>query len=170
MDQETYDRILTQRLSEQLLEARRQALAEQTVGPHSLEHVGLVNGVAYVNDSRSTFLDASLNALVSVEGPVLWIAGAWPAELDRGPVQAFLKEKVVALILFGPGGERPMDAVRSFTDQLFHAEEVRTAVFLAHELAREGQVVLFSPACPSGEGFANYEERGAEFKRAVRDL
>jgi UDP-N-acetylmuramoylalanine--D-glutamate ligase len=63
-----------------------------------------------------------------------------------------------------------MDAVRSFTDQLFHAEEVRTAVFLAHELAREGQVVLFSPACPSGEGFANYEERGAEFKRAVRDL
>jgi UDP-N-acetylmuramoylalanine--D-glutamate ligase len=170
MDQETYDRILTQRLTEQLLEARRQALAEQTVGPHGLEHVGVLKGVAYVNDSRSTFLDASLNALASVEGPVLWIAGAWPTELDRPLVHDFLKEKVVALILFGPCTERPMEAARAYTEQLFHAEEVRTAVFLAHELAREGQVVLFSPACPSGEAFANYEERGAEFKRAVRDL
>jgi UDP-N-acetylmuramoylalanine--D-glutamate ligase len=53
---------------------------------------------------------------------------------------------------------------------VYFAEELRTAVFLARELAKPGEAVLFSPACPSGNGFANYEERGVEFKRAVKDL
>jgi UDP-N-acetylmuramoylalanine--D-glutamate ligase len=53
---------------------------------------------------------------------------------------------------------------------VFLADDVRMAVFLARELAKAGELVLFSPACPSGNGFANYEERGAEYRRAVRDL
>ena len=170
MDQDTYQRILAQRLAEQLTEARRQALAEQTVGPHSLEYVGTLKGVEYINDSRSTFLDATLNAMSNVEKPLLWIAGALPGEVGRGHVQDLLKEKVVALILFGRGNERDIEALQPFTERVYFAEEVRTAVFLAHELARSGEAVLFSPACPSGDGLANYEERGAEFKRAVRDL
>jgi len=170
MDQETYQRILAQRLSEQLTEARRQALAEQAVGPHSLEYVGSLKGVEYINDSRSTFLDATLAAMANVEKPIVWIAGTLAAEVGRGHVQDFLKEKVVALVLFGRSSERAIEALQPFTEHVYFAEEVRTAVFLAREIARSGEVVLFSPACPSGDGFANYEERGAEFKRAVRDL
>lgn len=170
MDQDTYQRIFAQRLAEQLTEARRQALAETTMGPHSLEYVATVKGVEYINDSRSTFLDATLSAMSSVEKPLLWIAGSIPSEVGRGPIQDFLKEKVVALVLFGRSNERDIEALQPFTERVYFAEEVRTAVFLAHEIARSGQVVLFSPSCPSGDGFANYEERGAEFKRAVRDL
>lgn len=170
MDQETYYRILAQSAAARLVNARQQALVEQAVGPHSLEHVATVKEADYINDSRSTFLDASLSAMAQVERPVLWIAGALSAEVGRGHVQEFLKEKVVALILFGRSSERAIEALQPFTDHVYFAEEVRTAVFLAHELARPGEVVLFSPACPSGDGFANYEERGAEFKRAVRDL
>jgi UDP-N-acetylmuramoylalanine--D-glutamate ligase len=160
MDQETYQRILAQRLTEQLMVARRQALAEQAVGPHSLELVGTHKGVEYINDSRSTFLDSTLAA----------IAGALASEVGRGHVQDFLKGKVVALVLFGRTSERAIEALQPFTEHVHFAEEVRTAVFLSGEIARPGEVVLFSPACPSGDGFANYEERGTEFKRAVRDL
>lgn len=170
MDQETYQRILAQRLTEQLMEARRQAMAEQAVGPHSLEYVGGHKGVEYINDSRSTFLDASLAAMASVEKPIVWLAGTLAAEVGRGHVQEFLREKVAALILFGRNAERGIEALQPFTENVYFAEEVRTAVFLAREIARPGEVVLFSPACPSGDGFANYEERGTEFKRAVRDL
>lgn len=170
MDQETYQRILAQRLTEQLMVARRQALAEQAVGPHSLELVGTLKGVEYINDSRSTFLDSTLAAMTNVEKPIVWIAGALASEVGRGHVQDFLKGKVVALVLFGRTSERAIEALQPFTEHVHFAEEVRTAVFLAREIARPGEVVLFSPACPSGDGFANYEERGTEFKRAVRDL
>jgi UDP-N-acetylmuramoylalanine--D-glutamate ligase len=170
MDQETYQHILAQRLAEQLVVARRQALAERVSGPHSVEYVATVKGVEYINDSRSTFLDATLAAMVNVEKPIVWIAGTLAAEVGRGNVQEFLKEKVVALILFGRYGERGIEALQPFTENVYFAEEARTAVFLAREIARSGEAVLFSPACPSGDGFANYEERGSEFKRAVRDL
>jgi UDP-N-acetylmuramoylalanine--D-glutamate ligase len=77
------------------------------------------------------------------------------------------RERVEAVVLFG-------EAARSAGDGLplnvFAAGELRTAVFLARELAIPGSVVLFSPGCPSGGGAANYEERGAAFNRDVRDL
>lgn len=129
-----------------------------------------VNGVPYINDSRSTFLDATLESLSQMEGKVIWIVGDLSNEMEEGYVQDIVREKVAAMVLFG----RPADAVEGEgmapVEQLYVTHELRTAVFLANELARPGESVLFSPACPSGNGFANYEERGAEFKRAVRDL
>jgi UDP-N-acetylmuramoylalanine--D-glutamate ligase len=87
--------------------------------------------------------------------------------MAEGHVQDLLAERVSALVLFGVQPDHVKEADH---DKVFVADNVRMAVFLARELARAGDVVLFSPACPSGNGFANYEERGAEFKRAVRDL
>lgn len=148
----------------QLLEARRHALGVQA--PHSLELVGEVDGVAYINDSRATFLDAALASLAQMERRTIWITGAWGDDMGEGHVRELVQERVSAVVLFGPhvDTEVPGDV------QLLHAGDLRTAVFVARELALDGEVVLFSPACPSGNGFANYEERGAEFKRAVRDL
>lgn len=147
----------------QLLDARRGALSNQ--GPHRLEPVATIEQVLYVNDSKATFLDAALESLGQMDQRVVWIAGAWSDDMTEGHVQELLKERVSAVVLFGPLAEVQGEGV-----QVFHAEELRTAVFVARELANPGEAVLFSPACPSGNGFANYEERGAEFKRAVRDL
>ena len=149
----------------QLLEARRATLDAQ--GPHRMEPVRTIDDVNYINDSRSTFLDASLESLASIEQRVVWIVGAWSDDMGEGHVQEILKERVSAIVLFGPGMDPGSDGL---PEHVFRAEELRTAVFVARELANTGEVVLFSPACPSGNGFANYEERGAEFKRAVRDL
>lgn len=169
MDQDAYHR-LTQTAASRLVQARSESLSDQTTGPHSLEYVATVKGVEYINDSRSTFLDATLRAMSNVEKPIVWIAGNLAADIGQGYIQEFLRERVVALVLFGKSGERGIEALKPFTEHMYTAEELRTAVFVARELARNGEVVLFSPACPSGDGFANYEERGAEFKRAVRDL
>jgi len=148
----------------QLLEARRNTLGAQA--PHSLELVTELDGVTYINDSRATFLDAALASLAQMERRTIWIAGAWGDDMGEGHVRELVQERVSAVVLFGP-----LDEVQQQGDvQVLHAGDLRTAVFVARELALNGEAVLFSPACPSGNGFANYEERGAEFKRAVRDL
>ncbi|MBL7963088.1 MAG: hypothetical protein JNM31_04500 [Flavobacteriales bacterium] len=156
--------------AEQLIQARQHSTPLPVQTAHSMELVATVNGVDYVNDSRATFLDATLRTMSDLDRPVVWIAGAVGAEAGSAHISEFLRERVVALVLFGKAGSGSIDALRPFTEHVYSAEELRTAVFLARELAREGEVVLFSPACPSSDGFANYEERGTEFRRAVKDL
>lgn len=154
----------------QLVDARRAALAAQGSGPHRLEHVATHNGVEFINDSKATFLDATLESLAQMPGKVVWVVGDLSSEMDEGYVQDLLKEKVSAVVLFGRAADTVEQEGLAPLEHLYVADELRTAVFLANELVRPGESVLFSPACPSGNGFANYEERGAEFKRAVRDL
>ncbi len=149
----------------QLIEARKQAL--HAWGPHRLEAVGVKEDVLYINDSRATFLDATLESLSTVERNLVWIVGAWGDDMSEGAVQQLLRERVIAVVLFGPLMEGAEDSLPA---HIYRTEDLRTAVFMARELASAGDAVLFSPACPSGNGFANYEERGAEFRRAVRDL
>ncbi len=149
----------------QLLDARRAALA--VWGPHRMEAVSSLNDVLYVNDSRATFLDAALETLSTLDRTTVWIVGTWSEEMAGEHVQQLLRERVSALVLFGALVE---GSEASLPEHIYRTDDLRTAVFTARELARPGEVVLFSPACPSGNGFANYEERGAEFKRAVRDL
>lgn len=149
----------------QLLEARRSALSAQGAGPHRLEPVASLNDVLYINDSRATFLDASLESFASLDQRVVWISGAWSDDMAEGHVQELLADRVSAVVLFGLQAESTQHG-----PNVFVADSLRMAVFLARELAQAGEVVLFSPACPSGNGFANYEERGYEFKRAVREL
>ncbi|MCU0319330.1 MAG: hypothetical protein MUE88_04555 [Flavobacteriales bacterium] len=151
----------------QLLQARQVALQRVQGAAHSLEPVRELDGVHYINDSRATFLDASLASIAAVQQPMVWIAGAWSDELTEGLTQELFGDRLRAVVLFGAGHDR-----HAFKDggRVFVADDVRMAAFLAREIAQSGEVVLFSPACPSGNGFANYEERGVEFKRAVNDL
>ena len=132
-----------------------------------MEAVGVKEDLLYINDSRATFLDATLESLSTVERNLVWIVGAWGDDMSEGAVQQLLRERVIAVVLFGPLMEGAEDSLPA---HIYRTEDLRTAVFMARELASAGDAVLFSPACPSGNGFANYEERGAEFKRAVRDL
>ena len=170
MDQDNFHRLLGKTAATRLVQAREQSRSEQLSGPHALEHVGTVKGVDYINDSKSTHLDSTLQAMAHIDKPIIWIAGSLAADIGQWHVQEFLRERVAALVLFGKTGERGIEALKPFTEHMYTAEELRTAVFVARELARSGEVVLFSPACPSGETFTNCEERGMEFKRAVADL
>ncbi|MDQ3100109.1 MAG: hypothetical protein M3R08_01870 [Bacteroidota bacterium] len=154
----------------QLLDMRRTSLAVHNGTPHSLENVASINDVVYVNDSKATFLDATLGSLSQMSNKVVWICGPITSDLGQGYVQELLEERVASVIVFGAFDNNDPAMLKPFAGPLYFAEELRTAVFLGRELAQPGQTVLFSPACPSGSGFANYEERGVEFKRAVKDL
>ncbi len=170
MDQDSFHRLLGKTAAARLVQARQQNLSELHNGPHSLEPVATVSGVDYINDSRSTHLDATLQAMSNIDKPLVWIAGTLPSEIGQWHIQEFLRERVVALVLYGKSSGLGIEALKPFTEHMYTAEELRTAVFVARELAREGEAVLFSPACPSGEPHANAEERGVEFKNAVKDL
>lgn len=167
---ERINKTIANTASAQLIEARQRGLSAFAGTPHRMEFVLRNGGVDFVNDSASTFLDASLASLAMMDRPVVWIAGALPTGTAANAVQEFLRDRVAALVLFGDAATNLIDGLKPFTEHVYFAEEVRTSVFLARELARDGEVVLFSPACPSGPHFANYEERGHEFKRAVNDL
>jgi UDP-N-acetylmuramoylalanine--D-glutamate ligase len=163
------DELLIRKGIEHLLDMRSASLAVHNGHPHSMEMVARIDDVAYVNDSKATFLDATLGSLSQLGNRAVWICGPLTSDLGQGYVQQLLEERVASVIVFGTS-EEERDMLKPFNGTLFFAEELRTAVFLAREIAEPGQTVLFSPACPSGNGFANYEERGVEFKRAVRDL
>lgn len=132
--------------------------------------VASIAGVDYVDDSRSTHLDATLRAMADIDKPILWIAGGIAGEIGQARIQEFLRERIVALVLFGRTGSVGIEALKPFTDHMYSVEELRTAVFVAHELARQGEVVLFSPARPAEAPYADHEERGSAFQEAVHDL
>ena len=127
----------------QLLDARQARIEAQGQGTHRMEVVLSVDGVIYINDPGSTFLDATLETLGNIEQRVVWITGAWSNEMAQNHVVDLMNERVSAVVLFGPVEE----VQRKEEPQVFHAKELRTAVFLARELAKNGEVVLFSPAC-----------------------
>ncbi len=149
----------------QLLDARRAAMA--VWGPHRMEAVCSLNDVLFVNDSRATFLDAALESLGALDRSAVWIVGAWSEEMSDEQVQALLTERVRSVVLFGPLVEGSEDTL---PPHIYRTDGLQAAVLCASQLAQAGDVVLFSPACPSGNGHANYEERGVEFKRAVKAL
>ena len=170
MDQDNFHRLLGKTAAARLVQARQHSLNEQLDATHSLEPIATVNGVEYVNDGPSTFLDATLKTMSVIDKPVVWIAGSLAADIGQAYVQEFLRERVVALVLFGKAGDLGIEALKPFTEHMYTAEELRTAVFVARELAKPGEVVLFSPACPSTRTHANAEERNVEFNNAVRDF
>ncbi|MBS1567824.1 MAG: hypothetical protein JST45_00125 [Bacteroidetes bacterium] len=138
--------------------------------PDGLRTVAVVGGVEYIDDSRSTFLDASLCAILDLGKPLVWIIdGSMAKALDQRMLE-FMREHVDGTVFFGPADAAAVDALDAAIGGVYAAGDLRTAVFAARELACLGAKVLFSPACPSGNGTANHAERAVEFKRAVLDL
>lgn len=153
-----------------LLDARSQALAGIVAGSHRMEFVAEKNGVDMVNDSKATFLDATLETMYAITRPIIWVVEGVDHMRGYGAAAGVIKEKVKHIVVYGQKEEAIREALEDKVTKLLYMDDLRSAVFLANELAAEGELVLFSPACPSGRGFANYEERGAEFRNAVKDL
>lgn len=159
-----------QKAADRLLEARAVAMDRQRTSLHGPTLVHTLAEVDYLNDGGSTFLDASLRSLAELQRPAVWIAGAPLAERLPRFLDELRRRRVVAVVFHGTVEAAVLEPLRDAIGDVFDAGDVRTATFLARELATEGKVVLFSPGCPSAPQYANYEERAAEFIRAVNDL
>jgi UDP-N-acetylmuramoylalanine--D-glutamate ligase len=145
--------------------------AAQTFAPlrHRLENAGEVDGVRYVNDSKSTTVDALRAALMSFAGPTILLAGGKFKGGDLESLRPLLRERVKAALLFGASREIFEEAWKGATP-VFWDTAMAPALERARTLAAPGDVVLLSPATSSFDAYANYKERGNHFCRLVEDM
>ena len=145
------------------------AIAEFRGLPHRMEYVRTVNGVDYYNDSKGTNVGSVVRSLESFRDNVVLIAGGKDKGGDYSPIAHLVEEKVTHLILLGEAKEKMRDQLGHLTDTRL-VKSLEEAVDLAHDLAKPGGVVLFSPACSSFDMFKSYEERGERFAGKVMSL
>ena len=151
-------------------EAIRNGLSTFQAVEHRLEKVLSIGDVLYVNDSKATNVDAAWYALECQTRPVVWIAGGTDTGNDYSSLLPLVKEKVKALICMGVDNAKLHASFGDIVTEIHDVTSAEDAVKKAHELACAGDVVLLSPCCASFDLFKNYEDRGRQFKEAVRKL
>ena len=137
---------------------------------HRLEHVLTVHGIDFINDSKATNINACWFALESMQKDVIWIAGGVDKGNDYANLDNLVVEKVKAIVCLGKNSEKIIKHFKGKVDVIVQALSMKEAVNQSYSLANKGDIVLLSPACASFDLFSNYEDRGLQFKNAVRNL
>jgi len=137
---------------------------------HRLEKVLKINNVIYINDSKATNVNATFYALDSLKTPTVWIVGGVDKGNDYSELLPLVNEKVKAIVCLGLDNEKIKAQFSNVVDILVETAGMQEAVKVAYKLADRNDTVLLSPACASFDLFANYEDRGRQFKEAVRHL
>lgn len=137
---------------------------------HRLEFVQKVGGVEYINDSKATNVNSAWYALESMERPVVWIAGGIDKGNNYADLKHLVKGKVKMIICLGLDNIKIHQAFQADVDLIINTSSAKEAVHVASKMADQGDVVLLSPACASFDLFDSYEDRGRQFKEAVRHL
>ena len=151
-------------------QAIREGLATFEAVEHRLEKVLSIKDVLYINDSKATNVDAAWYALECQTRPVVWIVGGTDKGNDYSTLVPLVKEKVKAIICLGVDNTKIHNAFGEHIDRMYDVTSAQDAVKKAHAIAQPGDVVLLSPCCASFDLFKNYEDRGRQFKEAVRNL
>jgi UDP-N-acetylmuramoylalanine--D-glutamate ligase len=150
--------------------AIRAALKTFVNAPHRLEPVGTIRGVQFINDSKATNVDSVVYALGSFDQPLIWIAGGIDKGNDYNLIKDAVRKKVRALICLGKDNDKLKKAFGDVVPVIKETQSVKELVKMSLELAKQGDVVLLSPACASFDLFRNYEDRGDQFRSAVTEL
>ena len=157
-----------------LLKIRKQTIRESLENfqgvEHRLEQVLKINKVQYINDSKATNVNATYYALESMDAPTVWIVGGVDKGNNYEELFPFINEKVKAIICLGVDNEKLMNTFGNMVDVIIETQFMSEAVKIAYKIAEAGDNVLLSPACASFDLFENYEDRGRQFKNAVRNL
>ncbi|WP_319229500.1 UDP-N-acetylmuramoyl-L-alanine--D-glutamate ligase [Draconibacterium orientale] len=151
-------------------EQLRESLSDFTGVEHRLERFLKVHGIEFINDSKATNVNSSWYALESVHKPVVWIAGGVDKGNDYTMLQGLVTNKVKAIVCLGKNNAKLHEAFGDCVADIVDASSMEEAVKAAYYLARNGDTVLLSPACASFDLFENYEDRGNQFKKEVRNL
>ena len=150
----------------------RESLSSFSPIEHRLEPVLNVGGVLYINDSKATNVDSAWYALECQTRPVVWIVGGKDKGNDYAPLVNLVKEKVKAIVCLGVDNKKIHDSFENIVgkENICDTASATEAAKAAAAFAREGDVVLLSPCCASFDLFKSYEDRGRQFKEAVRHL
>jgi UDP-N-acetylmuramoylalanine--D-glutamate ligase len=148
----------------------RESLSNFQGVEHRLEKVLKIQNVQYINDSKATNVNATFFALDSMNAPTVWIVGGVDKGNDYNELMALVREKVKAIICLGVDNNKIINVFGNVVDIMIEVNSMEDAVKMAQRLSDKGDTVLLSPACASFDLFENYEDRGNQFKQAVRNL
>lgn len=161
---------IASRILEIRKESIRESLSDFVNVEHRLEFVAKVHGIEFINDSKATNVNSTWFALESMDKPTVWIVGGVDKGNDYSELYELVNEKVKAIICLGKDNKKIIDAFAAMDIEVYEASNANEAVAYGYKLAKKDETVLLSPACASFDLFENYEERGNEFKKAVRAL
>lgn len=161
-------------MAAQLLKVRKDFIKESLENfegvEHRLEFVAKINGVEYINDSKATNVNSVFYALECMDKTTIWIVGGVDKGNDYNDLLPLVREKVKAIVCLGIDNEKIKSTFGSVVDIIVETAGAEEAVKVAQKLSEKGEVVLLSPACASFDLFENYEDRGRQFKSAVKNL
>ena len=151
-------------------ETIRESMGSFTNIEHRLEHVAKISGIDFINDSKATNVNSTWYALESMPGDVVLILGGVDKGNDYGMLKDLVKSKVKSIVCLGKDNKRIHEAFEDDVEVIVNTFSANEAVQIAYHLAKKGDTVLLSPACASFDLFKNYEDRGNQFKKAVKEL
>jgi UDP-N-acetylmuramoylalanine--D-glutamate ligase len=148
----------------------REALQTFESLEHRMETVATIKGIEFINDSKATNVNSTWFALESMSKPVILILGGVDKGNDYNLLKELVNEKVKAIVCMGTDNRKILEAFGDTVSLMVNTGNAQEAVQAAYHFASKGDVVLLSPACASFDLFKNYEDRGNQFKKAVKDL
>ena len=148
----------------------RESFADFENIEHRLEFVSTVHGIDFINDSKATNVNSTWYALESMQKPVIWIAGGVDKGNDYAMLMDLVKQHVKAIVCLGKDNKKIIEAFRAVVPDIIETQTAEAAVRAAYKTGKKGDIVLLSPCCASFDLFENYEDRGRQFKAAVRAL
>lgn len=161
-------------ISSRILDLSKEVIRDSLIDfknvEHRLERVIKVHGIEFINDSKATNVNSTWYALESMIKPTIWIVGGVDKGNDYSTLLSLVKDKVKAIVCLG---DQVGSIKNSFSEQgieIHFASNMKEAVNYSYQLGEKGDAVLLSPACASFDLFENYEDRGFEFKKCVRNL
>ena len=161
-------------IASRILEIRKEVVRESLEDfvnvEHRLEFVAKVHGIEFINDSKATNVNSTWFALESMEQPTVWIVGGVDKGNDYAELTDLVRDKVKAIICLGVDNKKLIESFTGVVDTIVEARSAMEAVAYGYRLAKKDETVLLSPACASFDLFENYEDRGNQFKEAVRSL
>ena len=161
-------------MAAQLLKVRKEFIKESLSSfegaEHRLENVAKIDGIEYINDSKATNINATFYALECMDKQTVWIVGGVDKGNDYNDLLSLVREKVKAIVCLGLDNDKIKNMFSNVVDIIVETAGAEEAVKVAHKLSEKGDAVLLSPACASFDLFENYEDRGRQFKAAVRSL
>ena len=151
-------------------EAIRESLSDFKGVEHRLERFLKVHGIEFINDSKATNINSTWYALESMSQPTVWIVGGIDKGNDYSQLTELVKKKVKAIVCLGVDNSKIIEAFKPIGIDIIETQSMQDAVRSSYYLAKNGDTVLLSPACASFDLFENYEDRGHQFKNAVKEL
>jgi UDP-N-acetylmuramoylalanine--D-glutamate ligase len=148
----------------------RESLSDFQGVEHRLEPVFTVCGINFVNDSKATNVNSTWYALECMPTGIVWIAGGIDKGNDYSELLQLVRQKVKAIVCLGKDNKKIINSFTDVVPTIVETGSMEEAVRSAYYLARKDDTVLLSPACASFDLFNNYEDRGRQFKQAVRNL